>query len=274
MIHPQMATMLAFLTTDAPIAPSVLGHAAPDGRAHLQPGNRGRRHVDERHGLRARQRRPAGGRSSAAPLDAFAEGVEAVCRALAVAIAADGEGARAPSRSPSLGALRRRGPRGGSDGRGARPWSRQQSTAPIRTGGASRLPRARRRGPRLGAPADLHRRHRGLRRGAGRVRRERRAARCRARLSALTVDLGRDGAGWRGAATCQPSTWRSTASTRHERPPVTIKLGGVAGAHAGRRSPSWPARRAGWAIVHGGGNEVATGHAGWASSRDPSTGSA
>jgi glutamate N-acetyltransferase/amino-acid N-acetyltransferase len=96
MIHPQMATMLAFIATDAPISPSDLRTALRDavdatfnqitvdgdtstndavmvlatgaaGGAELVPGSR--------------------------PSDRFAEGLTAVCHALARLIAADGEGA-------------------------------------------------------------------------------------------------------------------------------------------------------------------------------------
>ena len=65
MIHPQMGTMLAFCTTDAPIGPAELRAAAARGRgSHLQPGDRRRRPVDERHGRPPRQR--GGGRRHAA----------------------------------------------------------------------------------------------------------------------------------------------------------------------------------------------------------------
>ena len=57
MIHPQMATMLCYVTTDAAIAPVTLQAALVGGhRGDVQHDHRRRRHVDERHGDRARQR--------------------------------------------------------------------------------------------------------------------------------------------------------------------------------------------------------------------------
>ena len=51
MIHPNLATMLVFLTTDCAVSPAMLQAAPLRRRAgHLQHGQRRRRHVHERHG--------------------------------------------------------------------------------------------------------------------------------------------------------------------------------------------------------------------------------
>ena len=50
MIHPNMATMLAFVTTDAPASPALLSAALKEAvDAELQRDLRRRRHLDERH---------------------------------------------------------------------------------------------------------------------------------------------------------------------------------------------------------------------------------
>jgi glutamate N-acetyltransferase/amino-acid N-acetyltransferase len=97
MIHPQMATMLAFLATDAAIAPPVLArvlHEAVHGTfnaitvdgdtstndtvAVLANGASGARTI----------------RAGSADYRKFRAALESVCRALALAIVADGEGAK------------------------------------------------------------------------------------------------------------------------------------------------------------------------------------
>ena len=94
MIHPQMGTMLAFISTDAPISPA-------DLRATLRSS------VDRTFNQVTVDGDPStndtvlvlasgaeGGRTlNGAALEAFAEGLESVCRSLAEQIAADGEGA-------------------------------------------------------------------------------------------------------------------------------------------------------------------------------------
>jgi glutamate N-acetyltransferase/amino-acid N-acetyltransferase len=96
MIHPQMATMLAFLTSDAPIARSLLGellHAAVDRTFNQLT-------VDGDTSTNDAVIVLANGTAGGAPIeagtdrDAFAGALEDVCRELAVAIAADGEGAQ------------------------------------------------------------------------------------------------------------------------------------------------------------------------------------
>ena len=58
MIAPNMATMLAFFTTDADVEASAAAErAARGGRREPQPDHRGRRHVDQRHGGGPGQRR-------------------------------------------------------------------------------------------------------------------------------------------------------------------------------------------------------------------------
>ena len=57
MIHPNMATMLAFITTDAAVTPEALqaGHRRLGG-ADVQSHHRGRRHQHQRHGAGPGQR--------------------------------------------------------------------------------------------------------------------------------------------------------------------------------------------------------------------------
>jgi glutamate N-acetyltransferase/amino-acid N-acetyltransferase len=95
MIHPQMATMLAFLTTDAPIDPA-------DLRTLLLPAVErtfNQVSVDGDTSTNDAVIVLANGAAGGAPIsgadrDAFGDALEAVCRELAIAIAADGEGAR------------------------------------------------------------------------------------------------------------------------------------------------------------------------------------
>lgn len=95
MIHPQMATMLAFLTTDAPLARGALREtlrAAVD-RTFNQVTVDGDPSTNDTVLLMAGG--AAGGKElGGAALAGFAEGLASVCRALAEQIAADGEGAR------------------------------------------------------------------------------------------------------------------------------------------------------------------------------------
>ena len=95
MIHPQMATMLAFLTTDARLGPGVLRdmlRSAVD-RTFNQVTVDGDPSTNDTVLLMAGG--AAGGRElGGAALARFAEGLETVCRSLAEQIAADGEGAR------------------------------------------------------------------------------------------------------------------------------------------------------------------------------------
>ena len=95
MIHPQMATMLAFVTTDAPIEPPMLSATLRHvvARTFNQVSVDGDPSTNDTVFLLASG--AAGGRPAAGDgLSAFADGLEALCRSLAQQIAADGEGAR------------------------------------------------------------------------------------------------------------------------------------------------------------------------------------
>jgi glutamate N-acetyltransferase / amino-acid N-acetyltransferase len=95
MIHPQMGTMLAFLTTDAPIAPAPLRDTlrATVDRTFNQVTVDGDPSTNDTVLLLASGEE--GGRElTGAALGAWAEGLDAVCRSLAEQIAADGEGAQ------------------------------------------------------------------------------------------------------------------------------------------------------------------------------------
>ena len=96
MIHPQMATMLAFLTTDAPI------DAGNARRSLLRPAvERTFNQVtidgdtSTNDAVIVLANGAAGGTADqrGADRETFADALEAVCRELAIAIAADGEGA-------------------------------------------------------------------------------------------------------------------------------------------------------------------------------------
>ena len=96
MIHPQMATMLSFITTDAPIAPGPLREAlrAAVDRTFNQVTVDGDPSTNDMVLVLASGAAGGAGIEGGRPLAAFAEGIEAVCRSLAQQIAADGEGAR------------------------------------------------------------------------------------------------------------------------------------------------------------------------------------
>lgn len=94
MIHPQMGTMLAFLTTDAPLSPADLRAAlrASVDRTFNQVTVDGDPSTNDTVLVLASG--AAGGRAlTGTTLRTFTEGLEAVCRSLAEQIAADGEGA-------------------------------------------------------------------------------------------------------------------------------------------------------------------------------------
>jgi glutamate N-acetyltransferase/amino-acid N-acetyltransferase len=95
MIHPQMATMLAFLATDAPIDPRTLRSLLRPAveRTFNQVSVDGDTSTNDAVIVLANG--AAGGPALDRPdLDVVADALEAVCRWLAIAIAADGEGAR------------------------------------------------------------------------------------------------------------------------------------------------------------------------------------
>ena len=95
MIHPQMATMLAFLSTDAPIDAAALGNLLRPvvERTFNQVSVDGDTSTNDSVFVLANG--AAGGPSIGAQDQAtFADALEAVCRSLAMAIAADGEGAQ------------------------------------------------------------------------------------------------------------------------------------------------------------------------------------
>ena len=95
MIHPQMGTMLAFLTTDAPIAPAALRGLLRTtvDRTFNQVTVDGDPSTNDTVLVLA-SGAEGGPELADASFDAFAEGLEAVCRSLAEQIAADGEGAQ------------------------------------------------------------------------------------------------------------------------------------------------------------------------------------
>ena len=95
MIHPQMATMLGFLTTDAPVEPPRLREALRTTveRTFNQLTVDGDTSTNDTVLIMASGRE--GGRVLAgSAFDVFTDGLEAVCRSLVEQIAADGEGAQ------------------------------------------------------------------------------------------------------------------------------------------------------------------------------------
>ena len=99
MIHPDMATMLAFIATDAPIAAPLLARDRARGRRRLvQRRDRRRRHVDQRQLRARRHRQGADSRRSrsaerSAPRRRCAPRSRTCAIELAQAIVRDGEGA-------------------------------------------------------------------------------------------------------------------------------------------------------------------------------------
>ena len=94
MIHPQMGTMLAFATTDAPVGPAALRDTLREvvDRTFNQVTVDGETPALDTVFLLA-SGAEGGAELGGSALAAFAEGLEAVCRSLAEQIAADGEGA-------------------------------------------------------------------------------------------------------------------------------------------------------------------------------------
>ena len=99
MIHPDMATMLAFVATDAPVGRALLrGADARDRRRVVQLRDGRRRHVDQRQLRRSRRPARRGDRADHARSDdrgsALRAAIAGQSRAtLAQAIVRDGEGA-------------------------------------------------------------------------------------------------------------------------------------------------------------------------------------
>ena len=96
MIAPNMATMLAFFTTDAAVEPALLRRALVEavGR-EPQPDHRRRRHLDQRLRRRAGERRAAGAARSTREgpdYDAFRGALTEAARQLARMLVRDGEG--------------------------------------------------------------------------------------------------------------------------------------------------------------------------------------
>ena len=94
MIHPQMATMLAFLTTDAPIDPAALTDLLRPivERTFNQVSVDGDTSTNDAVIVLANGA-TGGARLAGGDLSTFGKALEGVCRELAVAIATDGEGA-------------------------------------------------------------------------------------------------------------------------------------------------------------------------------------
>ena len=123
MIHPNMATMLVFLTTDCAISPAMLQAALCRRRAgYVQHGQRRRRHLHQRHG-RHPGKRP---RRQCRDHRAQAQTSRPSCRALNSVtvwlcrqIAGDGEGATQACSSAASPALKATAP--------PRPWPRASS---------------------------------------------------------------------------------------------------------------------------------------------------
>jgi len=96
MIHPDMATMLAFIVADAPIEPEALSGLLRPAvqRTFNQVTVDGDTSTNDAVFVLANGAAGGAPISDPADLRALAEALEAVCRGLAIAIAADGEGAR------------------------------------------------------------------------------------------------------------------------------------------------------------------------------------
>ena len=133
MIEPDMATMLAFVFTDAALSPAVL-------RPMLQRSvhkSFNMISVDTDTSTSDTVIAMANGLAGDVDLDAFQSALDEVCIHLAKEVARDGEGAsKLIEVAVTLGARRRSG-QGASPRRLSTPrWSRRRCTAPTRTGGA------------------------------------------------------------------------------------------------------------------------------------------
>ena len=94
MIHPNMATMLAFVMTDAPATPACLKAVLARRGPELPRDLRRRGHLDERHGAPPGVRGDGrAGDAAARHAGALRAAVTAVCRKLAWLMVRDGEGA-------------------------------------------------------------------------------------------------------------------------------------------------------------------------------------
>ena len=251
MIHPQMATMLCFITTDAAVAPALLQEALVGrGRGDLQHHHRRRRHVDQRHGHRARQRR-ARARRDRARRTPGSRSFEAALTGLL-------RGARARDRRRRRGgdeaAGRRR--RGRADARdGARSGPRGRRGQPDQVGhlrrrsvvgpdpGRARRPHRRARLP--DRPGRRHARHPGharLREAAGRSRSTRPICRraCTKSEIAVRLDLGA------GDASARVSRLRPDLRLREDQRRVLRAGGGAAPRRRGRHARAPAASTARW----------------------------
>ena len=212
MLAPNMATMLAVLTTDARCDPATLaGVAARRGGGQLQPDDRGRVHVDQRHRAGAGQR---GQRPRRCPSSAGRRAGRSVRRA-----------------GRDDGGRRRGGQQGGARGRDGRGRRDDEAHRAGSQGGGvgARQVLAQRRGPVLGSGGERARIGRAwpstwtgsrsptaawsvCRAGvAVEPRRGRRAAahgRDRPSRCAATSAWGR------APGPCSPPTWATATSTR------------------------------------------------------------
>ena len=141
MIHPNLATMLAVVTTDYPLEPGEPRLPPARGRRELQRDLGRRRVLDERHGRPARQRRERH--------RAHARDRRGIRRALQRGLRRARRGRSSPT-ARARPSCRDRGPRRGDRARrrrsraGSRPRrsSRPRSSAATRTGAACSPPRA------------------------------------------------------------------------------------------------------------------------------------
>ena len=246
MIHPRLATMLAVVTTDYPLAPGEAdGVPAARRRAELQPDLGRRRLLDERRRRPARERRE---RRRARRRRAFAAALDEVCADLARQIVADGEGATVVLEIDVTGAADRgRGARRSPGGSPPRRSSRPPPSATTRTGAAC-SPRPARRRATAASPSSI-------RTAVTRLVRRRRPCSSTARRPALEpelagavcrieLDLGLgDGRG--GVPRLRPLV-RLRADQRgvHDVSRVVLKLGGRVAAEAAA-ARARPARRRG-----------------------------
>ena len=261
MIHPQMATMLAFLTTDAPIASQALAELLRPAveRTFNQVTIDGDTSTNDAVIVLANG--AAGGTpiATGAEREAFADALESGLPRACDRHRGRWRGSPAPDRGLRV---RRAGRRRGTGGRAH-----------------GRLVLARQdRGPRCRPELGPHRRRGGSQRGAARPRSAEGLHRRRARLRRRAARLRR-GAGRRAPARPRRAPGARPCGRRRQRRrlglrPVgrvrrdqqrvhdmsdellTIKLGGVAGAHAASLSVLAERAVPGWVIVHGGGNEV------------------
>ena len=218
MISPRYATMFCFVQTDAALDAD---DARPAHRrvreALVRPHLGGRPALDQRHGLRARERRVGRARSSRETPDelALGEAMDALLRQLALEIVADGEGARRVGRI----VVQRRPGGGRAGGALGGELAARQDRAARRRPQLRPHPPGRRPGVAAGRAVRRRPRDRGPPAGVGRRR---------DRLEPTSsAELGRRATRWSTCSRCRARAARRRSSSATCRPGIRDLQRGV-----------------------------------------------